>query len=157
MISADLYKKIMDSVPLVTVDLVIVSRGKVLLVKRDLPPLLNEFWTPGGALKKGETILKACLRKAHEETGLICSFSRPLGIFDAVFKTSAFGVSQHNISIICELFSLSNAVKLDGNHSEFKWIPKSRVEELYESLCHSSDIERFKVFRFDTRQHINSR
>ena len=62
--------------PSVTVDILVmtvdesISKLKVLLVKRDEHPYLNQFALPGGFIKPDETAYQAAARKLYEETGL---------------------------------------------------------------------------------------
>jgi ADP-ribose pyrophosphatase YjhB (NUDIX family) len=54
--------------PFVTVDIIIEYKGGIILIKRKNPPL---GWAlPGGFVDYGESIEKAALREAKEETGL---------------------------------------------------------------------------------------
>ncbi len=54
--------------PLCTVDIIIEVDKKIVLIKRKYPPL---GWAiPGGFVEKGESLEKAALREAKEETGL---------------------------------------------------------------------------------------
>ncbi|WP_024865972.1 NUDIX hydrolase [Butyrivibrio sp. FCS014] len=83
--SDSIYEK-----PSVTVDILVltvdesISKLKVLLVKRDEHPYLNQFALPGGFIKPDETAYQAAARKLNEETGLkdiyldqIYTFTKP--------------------------------------------------------------------------------
>ena len=48
----------------------IVKDGRVLLIKRGLPPYRNYWSFPGGGTKPGEGPREACIREVEEETGL---------------------------------------------------------------------------------------
>jgi 8-oxo-dGTP diphosphatase len=49
---------------------VVISRGRVLLVKRGAPPALGLWSIPGGMVELGESLTEACAREVAEETGL---------------------------------------------------------------------------------------
>ena len=56
--------------PLVGVGAIIIEEDRVVLVKRGHPPLEGKWSIPGGVLEIGETLRKAAVREALEETGL---------------------------------------------------------------------------------------
>ena len=65
-----IYKQVMESVPIVCVDALIVNeKGEYLLVKRKNNPLKNKFWMIGGRLYKDEHTQKGIKRKIKEEIG----------------------------------------------------------------------------------------
>jgi colanic acid biosynthesis protein WcaH len=50
-IPVDEYQKIVEQIPIVCVDAVIMNRkGQYLLVRRKNEPLKGEFWLPGGRI-----------------------------------------------------------------------------------------------------------
>ncbi len=56
--------------PLVGVGAVIVTEGKVLLVRRGNEPLKGRWTLPGGLLELGEALTEGVIREVREETGL---------------------------------------------------------------------------------------
>src|SRR5688572_24526207 len=62
----ELYARILDSVPIACVDIAIVARGGVLLVRRKDAPARGEWWVPGGRVLKGEMMRETAARKARE-------------------------------------------------------------------------------------------
>jgi 8-oxo-dGTP diphosphatase len=67
--------------PLVGVGAVVVSEGRVLLIRRAKPPRQGEWSLPGGLQKLGETVFEAACREVMEETGVVI---RPLAVIDVV-------------------------------------------------------------------------
>ena len=57
--------------PLIGVGAVIVSQGRVVVVRRGHEPLKGEWSIPGGVLEIGETLRAGAAREALEETGLV--------------------------------------------------------------------------------------
>ncbi len=55
---------------LATVDALVLHEGHLLLVQRARNPGAGLWALPGGFVDPGETLLQACLRELHEETGL---------------------------------------------------------------------------------------
>src|SRR3990167_9419733 len=100
MIPSKLYKKIVELVPIVCVDIVVYYKGKFLLVKRSTEPLKGIWWIPGGRMLKGETTLKTAKRKIKEELGLKIKHLRPYGIYEDHYKKSAWGVPTSSVSVV---------------------------------------------------------
>ncbi|ASJ11297.1 NUDIX hydrolase [Thermococcus sp. P6] len=64
-----------------TVDLVILYRGNVVLIKRRNEPFKDRFALPGGFVEYGESVEEAALREAKEETGLDVRLVRLIGVY----------------------------------------------------------------------------
>jgi len=79
-IDEKLYQKILEVMPIPTVDAIIVHNGKFLLLKRNNPPVKGEWWLPGGRIRKGEQLEGAVKREVREETGLECNVIRQVGV-----------------------------------------------------------------------------
>ena len=67
--------------PLLTVDTVIIFKGKIVLIKRKNPPFKDHFALPGGFVEVGETVEVAAVREAKEETGLEVKLLKLLGVY----------------------------------------------------------------------------
>ena len=92
MIEEKLYKKIQEVLPICCVDVVILNKNKeFLLLKRKNEPAKDQWWVPGGRIKKGEKTEKAVLRKVKEETGLNIKIKKMLGVKETIFKKGFFG------------------------------------------------------------------
>ncbi len=71
----------MIKTPLLTVDALIIYEEKIVLIKRKNPPYKNMFALPGGFVDIGETVEKATIREAKEETDLDIEIIRLLGVY----------------------------------------------------------------------------
>lgn len=121
-IKPELYRKILDAMPVTCVDLVVVSGGKFLLGKRKNRPLKNAWHIPGGRVLKGERLISAVRRKLREETSLSSKEIKFLTVQDVFFPDSAFGPSSHNINIIYTVHVRSvGRTKPDAQHSGLSW------------------------------------
>ncbi len=67
--------------PLLTVDALIIYKGKLVLVKRKNPPYQGCFALPGGFVEVGETVEAAVAREAKEETGLDIEIIKLQGVY----------------------------------------------------------------------------
>ena len=91
--------------PLVGVGAIIISNGKVVLIKRGKPPLLGEWSIPGGMLELGETLRAGAEREAREETGLTVRATELLGVFERIVPDEAGRTTYHYVLIdfLCEV------------------------------------------------------
>jgi len=57
--------------PIIAVGAVVLdANDRVLLIRRAKPPAAGKWSVPGGKVKHGETLQKACAREVREETGI---------------------------------------------------------------------------------------
>ena len=69
--------------PSLAVDIVIRSRGGVVLIRRKNEPFRSRWALPGGFVEYGETVEDAAAREALEETGIVVKVERLLGVYSA--------------------------------------------------------------------------
>lgn len=130
MIPLDLYSKIHALMPIPCVDLCIVRKRRVLILKRTREPDASRFWFPGGRLMRNETVVQAVHRIALGEVSLTVEPLRFLDWLESRFPTDPFGHGKgtHTVSLVflCRLVGPSaqsdgDPVKVDDNHSEHRW------------------------------------
>jgi colanic acid biosynthesis protein WcaH len=118
------YKKIIELVPILCVDLIIRNNGKILLVKRKNKPLIGKYWIPGGRVLKNELLIDAVKRKCKNECGLICKEAKEIGTYDYIGKDAPFsGIKSgiHTLSVVFEIKKFTGEVNIDNNHLEYLW------------------------------------
>lgn len=120
LIPAENYKAILQSVPVVCVDLLIKKGDKYLLVKRKDEPLKGQYWVPGGRIMKDELAIEAAHRKLEQETGLKGNGFKFVGYYEDFYDESAFGVPCHSVSLVFETEAVGD-VYLDDTSESFKW------------------------------------
>lgn len=134
MIPKEKYKEILESMPVLCVDLIIKNENKeFLLLKRRNKPLKGEFWIPGGRVRKKELIMQAAERIAFEETGLAVKIKYVYGYYEGMFPDSEFDIDCHTVSIVFMCEAQSTEVKLDIQSIAYIW-SKKLPGKLYESI-----------------------
>jgi ADP-ribose pyrophosphatase YjhB (NUDIX family) len=85
--------------PIVGVGAVIVSDGKVVLVKRKFEPLKGHWSLPGGMVEVGETLEAALAREMLEETGQRVEVGPVIEVFDRIMRDEERRVRYHFVLI----------------------------------------------------------
>lgn len=126
----NLYDLIIHSIPIACVDIAIIARGSVLLVKRNDPPAKGEWWLPGGRVHKGETMRQTAKRKALEEVGIECHVGPIIHTAETIFPDGPNGIPVHSINSCFMLYPVGEfTVKLDSHHDSYEW-----ANHIYEGL-----------------------
>ena len=104
-IDEKLYIEILNSIPLLCVDVIITdTSNRYLLVKRNNAPLKDEFWVPGGRVLQKENVKESAMRLMSTELGLSCSIDklRLYGLYQDLFSQNAFqdNVNYHTVSVV---------------------------------------------------------
>ncbi len=122
-IPTDFYRKIVDVIPILCVDVVIKDRDRFLLVKREREPLRGRWWVPGGRVLKGEAITTAVKRKMKGELGINVKLLEFLGYYEKHFKKNEFGLESgiHSVSIVVLAKPLSLKIKLHNQSSAWRF------------------------------------
>ena len=131
MIPNDLYVRILESIPVCCVDVVLIHRGKVLLVCRNENPAKNQWWLPGGRLLKGETFVEAAKRKAKQELGLDVEVDRKIGSYEVMFNEAPFPEIKSGIHEVAVCFVVRTSgdvsISLDETSGKYRWV--DRIDE----------------------------
>ena len=126
MLDTGTFKTVVESTPLVSIDLCLVYEGKLLLGLRQNEPLKGQWFTPGGRLFKNERWQDGLIRIAKTELGLIVKSDdfELMGIWDHFYGNSAVGddVSTHYVNLphLCYLDS-EPELYLDIQHKSARW------------------------------------
>jgi colanic acid biosynthesis protein WcaH len=123
-IPEELYHQILLNMPIACVDVAIVARGAVLLVKRKDAPARGDWWVPGGRVLKGETMRETAERKALEEVGLDCHVGPIIHTAETIFPDGPSGIPVHSINSCFFLFPEEKDLdlQLDNHHEEIRWV-----------------------------------
>lgn len=121
----NLYYPIISVMPIACVDVAIIARGSVLLVKRNDPPAKGEWWLPGGRVYKGELMKDTAKRKALEEVGINCHVGPIVYTAETIFPDGPNGIPIHSINSCFMLYPVGDfTVKLDSHHDSYEWISR---------------------------------
>ena len=123
--------------PLLTVDALIFHNRKIVLVRRKNIPFKDQFALPGGFVEIGETVEKALIREAKEETGLDIEIIKLIGVYSDP-KRDPRG---HTVSI-CYLAKGSGNLKAGSDAKETGLFSLDEIPEL--AFDHNKIIENAK-------------
>ena len=84
----DEWETVVRNVPIVSVDLVVLTDDGVVLAKRTNEPAKGEWFVPGGRVRKGERLADAVHRVAEEELGIEVEIVESLGAYEHLYRES---------------------------------------------------------------------
>jgi colanic acid biosynthesis protein WcaH len=126
-----LFDQIVDLLPIVSVDAVIVIKNSLLLLKRSNQPAKGFWWFAGGRIHKGESLEQTLRREIKEETGLELKTHKLINVYSRVFP------QRHDITIAYLCTCKEGKVTLNDEHSEyelFRKIPDGLHPYLWETI-----------------------
>ncbi|MGL6095661.1 MAG: NUDIX domain-containing protein [Fimbriiglobus sp.] len=120
----DLYRRIVEHVPIACVDIVILADRAALLVRRQDPPAAGQWWVPGGRVLKGEVQRDTAARKAREEVGLDCHVGALVHTAETIFPDGPYGLTIHSINSCFVLTPKAADFRptLDARQAEYRWV-----------------------------------
>ena len=146
MLNSEKFLAVVDVVPLVAMDLVLVRGGtEILLGLRNNRPAQGFWFVPGGRIRKNEPMKQALIRVAREELGLeLSSLAQPpvhMGAFQHFYGdcfAGEVGVSTHYVVMgnLVHLPKDAVLVAADAQHSSLRWWP-------LEEAMGSEEVHRF--------------
>ena len=132
MLDDQIFKTVVDSAPLISIDILIKKGNKILLGKRINKPAQGYFFSIGGRINKNETIDNAMARVALNELNIdLKSTPEFIGVFEHFYNDSMYeNVSTHYVNLAYE-YEVEEIPNLPTEqHSEHQWFS---VEELLNS------------------------
>ena len=132
MLDDQIFKTVVDSAPLISIDILIKKGNKILLGKRINKPAQGYFFSTGGRINKNESIDNAMARVALNELNIeLESIPKFIGVFEHFYDDSIYeNVSTHYVDIAYE-YEVKEIPDLPTEqHSEYKWFT---IDELLES------------------------
>ena len=126
------FKTIIDSAPLISIDILLKKDGKVLLGKRVNKPAQGYFFSMGGRVNKNEAIANAMARIAKNELNIELEYTpRFIGVFEHFYDDSMYeDVSTHYVNLAYE-YEVKEVLNLPTEqHDEYRWFT---IDELLQS------------------------
>jgi colanic acid biosynthesis protein WcaH len=130
------FTKAVESLPLVSVDLVLLnSSGELLLGLRCNAPAKNWWFTPGARVRENEALVDTLQRVLETELnlpGLLASKAKLMGAWDHFYTDSAFSanVSTHYVNLP-HFLQLESSIDLSSlpldQHTRWRWQPPSQA------------------------------
>jgi 8-oxo-dGTP diphosphatase len=111
--------------PRLTADGIVVSGSKILLVRRKFDPFEGRYALPGGFVEYGERVDECIIREVQEETGLIVSVDRLLGVYSAPDRDPR----GHTVTLAYRL-NLKGGTLADSVETKAEWIPLKSIPPL---------------------------
>ena len=132
MLDDQIFKTVVDSAPLISIDILIKKGNKILLGKRVNKPAQGYFFSIGGRINKNEFIDNAMARVALNELIIdLKSTPKFIGMFEHFYDDSMYeNVSTHYVNIAYEYEMEETPDLPTEQHSEYQWFT---VNELLES------------------------
>lgn len=132
-LSADDFRVVVDSTPLISIDLVVKSPdGRVLLGKRLNKPAKDFWFVPGGRVLKNERLADAFSRLTDAELGVEIAIqdARYIGLYEHFYDDSALSdtVSTHYVvnAFVITLSEPVMALPVE-QHSDYRWLSEDEL------------------------------
>ena len=133
MLDLKTFMTVVESTPLVSIDLCLICEGQILLGKRSNEPLRGEWFTPGGRIYKNETWQHALCRIVKVELNL-CDIGEKdfslMGIWDHFYSNSVGdqNTSTHYVNLPhYSKFKIKPSITIDKQHAEIQWFDLESV------------------------------
>ena len=126
------FKTIIESAPLISIDILLKKDGKVLLGKRINKPAQGYFFSTGGRINKNESIDSAMARIATNELNIELKYiPKFIGVFEHFYDDSIYkDVSTHYVNLAYE-YEVKEVLNLPTEqHDEYRWFT---IDELLQS------------------------
>lgn len=115
--------------PIIGVGGVVISDGRVLLVRRGGPPLQGQWSIPGGILEVGETLIEGVHRELAEETGIDVRVRTLIEVFERIDRDPA-GKAQYHFVVLDYLCEVVRGIARAGSDvSEVAWAGFHELEK----------------------------
>ena len=114
--------------PELCVGAVVVSDGRLLLVRRGRPPGAGEWSVPGGRVEAGEPVVAAVRREVREETGIEVRCGDLLGWVERIDDGHHFVILDFHCTVADPVAAREPVAGDDA--AEARWVPLGEVSGL---------------------------
>jgi len=116
--------------PLAAVSAAVFRQGRVLLVRRDMPPSAGLLSLPGGHIEPGETALDAVHRELREETAITARILDIAAIKDVVQRNDRGALIFHRVVIVFSGEWLAGDVVAGDDAAQAGWYETETLAQL---------------------------
>ena len=116
--------------PYLAVSAAIFRAGRVLIVRRGVPPMQGIYTLPGGGVELGETLEQAVMREVREETGLAIEPLSLAGYRQEIARDSEGKIERHFVILPFAARYLAGEISLNAELAEAKWLLPSELSGL---------------------------
>lgn len=116
--------------PRVGVGAVVIKDGRVLLVRRGIPPNKGLWAIPGGSLKLGETLQQGAEREILEETGITIRAGDPFYSFDFIQRDGNGRILFHYVIVDMMGDYIAGEVKAADDAQDARWFLPEEIKDL---------------------------
>ena len=106
------------------------DRRRVLLVQRGAPPARGSWSFPGGLVKAGETLRKACAREVREETGLEVALDDVVKVLERLERDDQKRVEYHYVLVDFWGAVCGGELRPASDVLDARWVELERMLEL---------------------------
>ena len=127
------FKTVVNSTPLISIDLLVKKDNKILLGKRINKPAQGYLFSIGGRVYKNESIQQATARIAKTELNIELKLTpKFIGVFEHFYDDGIYkDVSTHYINLAYEVDINNEMLNLPTEqHNEYQWLS---IDELLKS------------------------
>jgi mutator protein MutT len=113
--------------PIIGVGGVVISDGRVLLIRRAGPPLQGRWSIPGGILEVGETLIEGVRRELAEETGIEVRVRTLIEVFERIDREPSGETQYHFVVLdyLCE--AVRGTARAGSDVTEVAWAAPSEL------------------------------
>jgi ADP-ribose pyrophosphatase YjhB (NUDIX family) len=116
--------------PYLAVSAAIIRDGRVLVVRRAVPPAANRYSLPGGVVETGEPLQQALRREIEEETSLAIEPVALAGWREVIARDADARVERHFVILAFAARWLAGEPMLNAELAEARWIRPSELAGL---------------------------
>ena len=133
--------------PAPTSTVLLVRRGRVLMVRRAVPPSRGAWDLPGGFIEAGETAEQAAEREVREELGIGVRLERVLGAIPDVYGRDR--QPTLNLLFIGHMLRDDAAIRAGDDASSYRWFP---LDALPRRLAFGNTRRALEMLKRDRRE-----
>lgn len=126
-LSDPVFRTVLESTPLVSIDLCLERKGRYLLGWRKNRPAAKHWFVPGGRIQKNETLAAAFRRLTKGELGHSFELTKAklLGAYDHIYDDTVFGDTAYGTHYVVLGYHLKLPDDfdpiLDAQHERWQW------------------------------------